>query len=97
MNCQQTLSLGFSGYNDQLADRQPHVNRDSASASYTTTIETRVSITMVERVLAALFGAVAILFGSEQAEVSEEDWLHELMAINDMPTSTCRWRLLAGC
>ena len=105
MNCQHTLSLGFSGYNNQRANRQPHANRDSASARHTATVETTTpeisttdatiaDITMVERVLAVFFGGMATLFGTEPAAVSEEDWLHELMAINDLPTSTCRWRLL---
>jgi hypothetical protein len=56
-------------------------------------------MTMAERELAAFFTAVTELFGSEQAEVSAEDWLHELMAIhdlriNDLPASTRQWRQL---
>jgi microcompartment protein CcmK/EutM len=34
------------------------------------------------------------LFGSKQAELSAEDWLHELVAIDDLPASTREWRLL---
>lgn len=51
-------------------------------------------ITMAERELAAFSSAVAELFGSEQAEISTEDWLHELVAIADLPVSTREWRLL---
>ena len=100
MNCQPTLSLGFSGYSNRRADRKPHQNRDSASSSHTTpdttTLETTTiaNVTLVERTLAVFFGAMARLHGTEQTAVLEEDWLHELMAINDMPTSTCRWRVL---
>ena len=49
---------------------------------------------MAERELAAFFRAVTELFGSEQAAVSVEDWLHELAALNDLPASTRQWRLL---
>ena len=49
---------------------------------------------MAERELAAFFNAVTELFGSEQAEISAEDWLHELMAVNDLPASTRQWRHL---
>jgi hypothetical protein len=58
-------------------------------------------ITMAERELAAFFNAVTELFGSEQALLSAEDWLQEVMAINindrpinDLPTSTSQWRRL---
>ena len=56
-------------------------------------------VTMAERELAAFFNAVTELFGSEQAKISAEDWLRELMAvddlpINDLPGSTRRWRQL---
>jgi hypothetical protein len=49
---------------------------------------------MAERELAAFVSAVTELFGSKQAAVSAEDWLHDLMAINDLPASTRQWRLL---
>jgi hypothetical protein len=53
-------------------------------------------MTMAEQELAAFFSAVTELFGSEQAQLSAEDWLHELLAIsiNDLPASTREWRLL---
>ena len=58
-------------------------------------------MTMAERELAAFFSAVTELFGSEQAELSAEDWLQELMAIkihdmaiDDLPASTRQWRQL---
>jgi len=35
-------------------------------------------MTMAERELSAFFNAVTQLFGSEQAELSAEDWLQEL-------------------
>ena len=50
------------------------------------------SMTMAEQELAAFFGAVTELFGSEQAVLSAEDWLHELEAINGLPASTRDWR-----
>jgi hypothetical protein len=49
-------------------------------------------MTMAERELAAFFRAATELFGSEQAKVSAEDWLQELMAIdiNDLRISDPR-------
>lgn len=47
---------------------------------------------MAERELAAFTIAVTKLFGSEQAKLSAEDWLCEVAAINDLPTSTEKWR-----
>jgi len=57
-------------------------------------------MTMAEQELTAFVGAVTDLFGSEQAEIAAEDWLHELTAVdidprnNDLPASTGQWRLL---
>ena len=51
-------------------------------------------MTMAERELAAFFSAVTVLFGSEQASLSGGDWLHELLAMNGLPTSTREWRLM---
>jgi hypothetical protein len=51
-------------------------------------------ITMAKRELSAFFCAVTELFGPEQAKASAEDWLHELMAGNDLPASARQWRTL---
>jgi hypothetical protein len=53
-------------------------------------------MTMAERELSAFFNAVTQLFGSEQAELSAEDWLHELIEIDGLPTSTREWRLITA-
>ena len=50
------------------------------------------SMTMAERELAAFFVAVKELFGSEQARLAAEDWLHELAAMNILPFSSDEWR-----
>jgi alkylhydroperoxidase/carboxymuconolactone decarboxylase family protein YurZ len=55
---------------------------------------TRDLMTMASRELAAFFNAVTELFGPEKAVQSAEDWLHELAAGNDLPTSTRQWRTL---
>jgi|HubBroStandDraft_6_1064221.scaffolds.fasta_scaffold658036_2 hypothetical protein len=47
---------------------------------------------MAEQELAACFRAVTELFGSEQAEVSAKEWLHELMASHPLPDSSRQWR-----
>jgi hypothetical protein len=49
---------------------------------------------MAERELSAFFNAISQLFGSEQAELSAEDWLQELIKIDALPASTREWRLI---
>jgi hypothetical protein len=51
-------------------------------------------MTMAEREFSAFFSAVTQLFGSGQAELSAQDWLHELIEIDDLPTSARQWRLI---
>ena len=53
-------------------------------------------ITMAERELSAFFNAVTQLFGSEQAELSAEDWLHELIESDGLPASAHEWRLITA-
>jgi hypothetical protein len=53
-------------------------------------------MTMAERELSAYFNAVSRLFGSEQAELSAEDWLYELIEIDALPTSPREWRLITA-
>jgi len=53
-------------------------------------------MTMAERELSAFFNAVTQLFGSEQADLSAEDWLHELIEIDSLPTSAREWRLITA-
>jgi hypothetical protein len=53
-------------------------------------------ITMGERELSAFFTAVTQLFGSEQAELSGEDWLQELIEIDGLPASAREWRLITA-
>jgi hypothetical protein len=49
---------------------------------------------MAERELSAFFNAVTQLFGSEQAELSAEHWLHELIESDGLPASAREWRLI---
>jgi hypothetical protein len=53
-------------------------------------------MTMAEREFSAFFNAVTQLFGSEQAELSAEDWLHELIETEGLPTSAHEWRLITA-
>ena len=53
-------------------------------------------MTLAERELSAFFNAVTQLFGSEQAELSAEDWLQELIEIDDLPTSVPKWRSITA-
>jgi len=53
-------------------------------------------MTMAERELAAFFGAVTELFGSEQAALSAEAWLRELEAVDYLPNSIRECRLLTA-
>jgi hypothetical protein len=53
-------------------------------------------MTMAERELAAFFNVVTRLFGSQQAQLSAEDWLRELSEIDALPASTREWRLITA-
>jgi hypothetical protein len=53
-------------------------------------------MTMADRELSAFFNAVTQLFGSEQAELSAEDWVRELIESNGLPTSPREWRLITA-
>jgi hypothetical protein len=53
-------------------------------------------MTMAERELSAFFNAVTQLFGSEQAELSAEDWLRELIEVDGLPASAREWRLITA-
>jgi hypothetical protein len=46
------------------------------------------SMSLAERELAAFFGAVKELFGSELAELSANEWLRELEATDDLPSTS---------
>ena len=52
--------------------------------------------TMAERELSAFFNAITQLFGQEQAEISAEDWLQELIEIDALPASNREWRLITA-
>ncbi len=52
--------------------------------------------TLAERELSAFFNAITQLFGSEQAEISAEDWLQELIKIDALPTSAREWQLITA-
>jgi hypothetical protein len=53
-------------------------------------------VAMAEQELTAFFNAITQVFGSEQAELSAEDWLQELIEINDLPASAREWRLITA-
>jgi len=53
-------------------------------------------VTMAERELSAFLNAVTQRFGAEQAGLSAEDWLEELIEIDGLPTSTREWRLITA-
>jgi hypothetical protein len=52
------------------------------------------AITLAEQELTAFFRTVTDLFGSVLAELSAEDWLHELAATETLPSSAREWRRL---
>jgi hypothetical protein len=53
-------------------------------------------MTMAQRELSAFFKAVSGMFGSEQAKLSAEDWLRELINVDPLPASTREWRLITA-
>jgi len=68
-----------------IARYKPSTNSNSPCADL---------MTMAERELSAFFNAITQLFGSEQAQLSAEDWLRELIEIDGLPTSAREWRLI---
>ena len=54
------------------------------------------SMSLAEQELAAFFGAVTKLFGSELAKLSAEEWLRRLESIDHLPSSACEWRRLTA-
>jgi hypothetical protein len=54
------------------------------------------SMSLAEREFSAFFNAVMQLFGSEQADLAAEDWLHELIEIDRLPASAREWRLITA-
>ncbi|MGA8619491.1 MAG: hypothetical protein WB660_13370 [Candidatus Sulfotelmatobacter sp.] len=70
---------------NRLARHKPSKNSNHPCSDLTT---------MAERELSAFFNAITQLFGWEQAELSAEDWLHELIEIDGLPASTREWRLI---
>ena len=54
------------------------------------------STSLAERELAAFFGAVKELFGSELAELSAKEWLRELETTDELPASSPEWRTLTA-
>jgi hypothetical protein len=70
-----------------LARYKPSTNSNSRCADLTT---------LAERELSAFFNAVTRLFGLEQAELSADDWLQELMESHALPASAREWRLLTA-
>ena len=51
---------------------------------------------MAEREFSAFFNAVTQIFGSEQAELSAEDWLQEVIESDVLAASTREWRLITA-
>jgi hypothetical protein len=52
-------------------------------------------LAMAEQELQAYFNAVRELFGSEQAQLSAEDWLDELEAAKALPVSVPQLRMIS--
>jgi hypothetical protein len=51
---------------------------------------------MAERELSAFFNAVTQLFGSEQAALSAEDWLREMIESDVLGASRREWRSITA-
>jgi hypothetical protein len=47
---------------------------------------------MAEQEFSAFFRAVTQSFGPEQAQLSAEDWLHEVVEMDRLPASLREWR-----
>lgn len=64
----------------------------SATNKYTKDPDCAGPMNLAERELTAFFRAVTDLFGTEVAELSAKQWLHELEITEDLPASTREWR-----
>lgn len=53
-------------------------------------------MTRAEHELSAFFNAVTQSFGSEQAELSADDWLRELVEMDGLPASAREWQLITS-
>jgi len=53
-------------------------------------------VAIAEQELSAFLNAVTQLFGSEQSELSAEDWLREVIEIDGLPASPGEWRLITA-
>lgn len=51
---------------------------------------------MAEQELSAFFNAVSRLFGPEQARLSVEDWVREVIEIAGLPASASEWRSITA-
>jgi hypothetical protein len=54
------------------------------------------SLLMAERELSAFFKAATELFGVEEARISAEDWMRELLATEALPVSDREWRTITA-
>jgi hypothetical protein len=72
---------------NSLARYKPSQNSDSRCTDLTM---------MAERELSAFFNAVTEVFGTEQAEISAEDWLREVIEIDGLPASAREWQLITA-
>jgi len=70
-----------------LARYQPPKNSDHSCPDL---------MVMAERELSAFFDAVIQSFGSEQAELSADDWLRELIETDGLSASAREWRLITA-
>jgi hypothetical protein len=68
---------------NQIARKRSRLERDGTCAEL---------LSIAQRELVALFRAVTELFGAEQAELSAEEWLHEVEASATLPASAREWR-----
>jgi hypothetical protein len=73
--------------NSSLSRSTPPKNLNSVCADL---------VTMAEQELSAFFRAVTELFGTEQAELSAEDWLREFTAIDSLPASARELRRITA-
>jgi len=73
--------------NSSLSRNTPQKNLNSGCADLAS---------MAERELSAFFRAVSELFGTEQAELSAEDWLDAFTATDSGPASTRELRRITA-
>jgi hypothetical protein len=78
---------------DEVRDMNPGTSFESLGSFNS---DCSNSLVMAEHELSAFFKAATELFGVEEARISAEDWMRELLATDALPSSDREWRTITA-